>query len=108
MALIEMAIGSFNVNNYYINNKIINPTGVRILRSKKTGLLKTITSKNKIIKSYSKNLKEIIFDYKPNDKVHNFISGNHRIGHFIVSADSLEELEYLIEIIDSLIKIEVV
>ena len=91
----------------YFRKNTFKPAGSRILNSLRTGKLNYITPKYNICSKYSKFLKELIYDYKIGEMVYKFDQGNKRIGHFVVSADSLKQLESIIEKIDSKIKISV-
>jgi len=81
--------------------------GARIIGSPCSGILKSITKRDYLRGRYGSWIKEIIYDYKIGEVINKFIQSNYRIGHFIVTADSLTEVEYVIRKIEKEIEIEV-
>lgn len=67
-------------------------TGVFLIFSDQEGYLKNINSQEDIQKKYGDSLKEITYDVSEGDKVEKFVSGNHRLGHFILQCNSDEQL----------------
>ena len=67
-------------------------TGVFLICSETKGKLKAIASKAALEGKYGTCLKEVIYDIEVGDDVEAFISGNHRLGHFILQCESEEKL----------------
>lgn len=67
-------------------------TGVFLIISKKSGFLNKIASRDEILKKYDGDIKELVYDVVAGDHVEKFISGNHRLGHFILQSESDEKL----------------
>jgi len=69
-------------------NKRKLPTGVFLMRSSQTGRLLSIVSKELLMNKYKENLKELVYDLAIGDKVEKFTQGNHRMGHYILQAET--------------------
>lgn len=95
----EQAI-SFAVNekiNYQNTKRYDGYTGVFLIRSPKSGILNSISSKEFLYKKYGSYIKEIVFDYSIGNKVAKFTQGNNRLGHVILQAPSELKLHELYE-----------
>lgn len=89
----------------FFRKKISTPAGARILKSLKTGKINYLSPKKDIFSKFSTFLKELLYDHKPGENVFKFDQGNKRIGHFIIVADFLNDLESIIEEIENEIRI---
>lgn len=67
-------------------------TGVFLITSNKSGLLKNIVSREKMLEKYGDNIKDLVYDVAVGEQVEKFISGNHRLGHFILQSKSENQL----------------
>lgn len=85
------ALGNKIDKKFILNKKLY--TGVFLIYGLKTGILQSISSKESILKKYSRYIKEIVYDVDVGDKVENFTQGNHRLGHFILQTKTKELLK---------------
>ena len=70
--------------------------------SDKDGIIKSQTDHNKP----NDNIYEVEFDYQPDDEVHKFHVGPHRIGHIITKGETLEDAQELL--FEAMDKVEIV
>jgi biotin carboxylase len=98
-ASLQVALGK-PVTSLPRPDQMIIPTGARILRSDTGGILQELPHPGDLLKKYHGNLQEIVYDFSPGDRVERFTQGSHRIGHIIVTASSLKELENLIVLLE--------
>jgi biotin carboxylase len=85
----------------------IKPTGARILGARRTGRLKSITPRQEVLEAFDKHLLELVYDVKQGYNVSEFIQGNLRIGHYIATAESLEELDVIMKQVEEKIRLDV-
>lgn len=81
--------------------------GVKILGSYKLGILRRITS----VERLKFLLKDVIidarYDCEIGDNISIFDQGSHRLGHVLVKGRSIDEIEHTFKTIDTIIKLDV-
>jgi biotin carboxylase len=84
----------------------VKPTGVRILRSDKDGILTSYRNPEEIKKMY-RNVLELTVDYEPGFAVNRYSQGADRIGHLICQSSTIAELGEEMDLIEKELKIYV-
>lgn len=89
-----------------INNiASVKPVGVRILRSNQDGYLKSHNSLKDIRKKY--DILELLLDVSVGSRVSRFAEGSRRLGHVICTANSIAELEAMLDAVEQELNIQV-
>lgn len=82
----------------------VKPTGVRILRSNRAGILTSYRCPEEVKKNY-KNVLELVIDYTPGAAVSKYSQGAARIGHLICQSSNIAELEQELDLVEKDLRI---
>lgn len=67
-------------------------TGVFLIYSDKKGVVTSFKDSTSLMEEFSPILKEVVFDVAVGDNVEAFVSGNHRLGHYILQTSTRDQL----------------
>ena len=103
---IELALDGAVPDIWATDYEVTVPTGARILNSRRAGVLRALTPRDEILARYGTRVIELVYDVAVGQKVHAFTQGSHSVGYVIATDSSLEELEVLLDEIESVINLQ--